>query len=151
MTDIKESKLIEILLVEDNPGDAELTLEALSDNKVRNNVHVVEDGEEALDYLFKRGKYTNVPTPDLILLDLNLPKKNGQEVLKIIKEDNVLHDIPVVVLTSSTADKDRVRSYGLNANAYVVKPVELTEFFEVIRAISHFWVHVVKLPKVKSA
>lgn len=144
-----KASVIEILLIEDNPGDADLTLEALSDNKIRNKVNVVEDGEEALDFLYKRGNYVDAKTPDLILLDLNLPKKDGREVLADIKMNDSLKEIPVVVLTSSEADKDATRSYGLNANAYVVKPVDLKQFFDVVKAIQHFWFNVVKLPPSK--
>ncbi len=139
--------LAEILLVEDNPGDVELMLEALEEYKIQNRIHVAEDGEEVLDFLYKRGKFKDAPTPDLILLDLNLPKKSGQEVLKDIKTNPDLHNIPVVILTSSTANMDLVKSYNLNVNAYVVKPVELQGFLSVVKAIEQFWFHIVKLPK----
>ncbi len=138
---------IEILLVEDNPGDVDLTREALEDAKVRNCLHVAEDGEEALDFLYKRGKFAGVPRPDLILLDLNLPKKDGREVLKEIKADPELTDIPVVVLTTSQADEDILRAYQLHANCYISKPVNFKQFLTVVKAIEEFWLTVVKLPK----
>lgn len=137
---------VEILLVEDNPGDIRLTLEALKENKVRNTIQVVEDGVEALAYLRKQGKYADASRPDLILLDLNLPKKDGREVLSEIKADKKLRHIPVVVLTTSEAEEDIIRAYGLNANCYVTKPVGFDRFIDVIRYIEDFWFTVVRLP-----
>jgi CheY-like chemotaxis protein len=139
---------IEILLVEDNPGDARLTREALRDARVRNNLHVALDGVEALAFLQHEGKYAAVPSPDLILLDLNLPKKDGREVLEAIKKDAALQHIPVVILTTSQAEKDVIESYRLRANAYVTKPVDLERFLEVVQSIEHFWLEIVKLSPV---
>jgi CheY-like chemotaxis protein len=137
---------IEILLVEDSPGDARLTQEALRDARVANRLHVVSDGVEALDFLRGRGKHANAPRPDLILLDLNLPKKSGREVLQDVKSDPTLATIPVVVLTTSDADEDILRTYELRANAYVTKPVELEKFLGVVQGIEQFWLTIVKLP-----
>jgi len=136
---------IEILLVEDNPGDVRLTREALKDAKVRNTLHVAMDGVEALAFLRKQGKYAAVPRPDLILLDLNLPKKNGREVLEEIKQDDALSHIPIVILTTSQAELDIVESYRLHANAYVTKPVDLEQFLKVVGSIEEFWLEIVKL------
>jgi CheY-like chemotaxis protein len=136
---------IEILLVEDNPGDVRLTREALKDAKVRNTLHVTMDGVEALAFLRKQGKYAAVPRPDLILLDLNLPKKNGREVLEEIKQDDALSHIPIVILTTSQAELDIVESYRLHANAYVTKPVDLEQFLKVVGSIEEFWLEIVKL------
>jgi two-component system, chemotaxis family, response regulator Rcp1 len=137
---------IEILLVEDNPGDVRLTREALKDGKIINNLHVAQDGVEALAFLRREGKYHNAVRPELILLDLNLPKKDGREVLAEIKADMALKRIPVVILTSSTAEQDIVKSYNLHANCYVTKPVDLDQFINVVKCIEHFWLTVVKLP-----
>jgi chemotaxis family two-component system response regulator Rcp1 len=137
---------IEILLVEDNEGDVELTREALSGAKVKNNLHVVGDGVEALAFLRQEGEHARAPAPDLILLDLNLPRKDGREVLLEIKAHERLKLIPVVILTTSEAEKDIVRSYELHANCYISKPVGLNEFLKVIQAIEGFWLAVVKLP-----
>jgi chemotaxis family two-component system response regulator Rcp1 len=137
---------IDILLVEDNPGDVRLTREALLDGKVWNNFHHTPDGAEALAFLRKQGVYATVPRPDLILLDLNLPRKDGREVLAEIKEDPDLRTIPVVVLTTSKAEEDVLRSYGLHANCYIVKPIDLEQFLTVVQAIESFWVCIVKLP-----
>lgn len=137
---------IEILLVEDNPGDVRLTREALKDGKIVNNLHVAEDGVDALAFLRREGKYHNAVRPELILLDLNLPKKDGREVLAEIKADNDLKRIPVVILTSSAAEQDIVKSYNLHANCYVTKPVDLDQFINVVKSIEHFWLSVVKLP-----
>jgi chemotaxis family two-component system response regulator Rcp1 len=143
---------IEILLVEDNPGDARLAVEALKDSKVHNNLYHVEDGEEAMEFLRRRGEYADAPQPDLVLLDLNLPRKDGREVLEEIKADPNLRCIPVVVLTTSEAERDLVRTYDLHANAYVVKPLDLDRFIEVVQAIEDFWFAIVKLPpKVEEA
>ena len=138
---------IEILLVEDNPGDARLTREALRDAKVRNNLHVVPDGVEALAFLRRQGKHAAVPKPDLILLDLNLPKMDGREVLEEIKQDDQLRHIPIVILTTSQAEKDIIESYRLRANAFVTKPVDLEQFLKVVQSIEHFWLEIVKLSR----
>jgi CheY-like chemotaxis protein len=137
---------IDILLVEDSPADVRLTREALKEAKVLNMLHVAEDGLAALAFLRRQGQYASKPCPDLILLDLNLPKKDGREVLAEIKQDENLKRIPVVVLTTSRAEEDVIRSYNLHANAYVTKPVDLTHFLEVIRTIEAFWLAVVTLP-----
>ncbi len=141
-----ECRPIEIMMVEDNPGDVRLTVEALKEGKVRNNFHTAEDGEEALAYLRQEGRYAGAPRPDLILLDLNLPKKSGREVLAEIKEDPDLRRIPVVILTVSQAEQDIVKSYNLHANCYITKPVDLDQFLEVVKAIENFWLTVVMLP-----
>ncbi|MER6677845.1 response regulator [Streptomyces sp. NPDC000983] len=137
---------IEVLLVEDDPGDELMTREAFEDNKIGNTLHVVRDGEEALDFLYRRGEYGQAPTPDLILLDLNLPKYDGRQVLERIKSDPELAHIPVVVLTTSAAEEDILRSYKLHANAYVTKPVDLDQFIAAVRQIDEFFVTVVRLP-----
>lgn len=147
MSDRPSSQPITILLVEDNPGDVRLTMEALSDAKIVNCIHVAEDGVEAMAFLRREGKYSFAPRPDVILLDLNLPKKNGQEVLAEIKSDENLKRIPVIVLTSSRAEQDIWKSYGLHANSYITKPVDLDQFIKVAKAIEDFWFAVVKLPK----
>ena len=138
---------VEILLVEDNPGDARLTQEALRDGKVYNKLTVVPDGVEAMAYLRREGRYAGARQPDLILLDLNLPKKDGREVLQEIKADERLRRIPVVVLTSSNAEQDVLKSYGLHANCYVTKPVDLDQFIGAVKAIENFWLTVVTLPR----
>ncbi|MEV5826643.1 response regulator [Spirillospora sp. NPDC052242] len=138
---------IEVLLVEDDPGDVLLTTEAFEHNKVQNFLHVVEDGEKAMAFLRREGEYADKPRPDLILLDLNLPRKDGREVLSEIKDDEELRSIPVVVLTTSEADEDILRSYHLHANAYVTKPVDFERFVSVVRRIDDFFVSVVKLPR----
>jgi two-component system, chemotaxis family, response regulator Rcp1 len=140
---------IEILLVEDSPADVLITLEALADAKLLNKTHVAEDGVEAMDFLYKRGKFLAAPSPDLILLDLNLPRKNGREVLAEIKIDDRLMHIPVVVLTTSGAEEDILKSYSLHANCYVVKPVTFDSFVKTVQSIQHFWFSVVALPPVK--
>ena len=137
---------IEVLLVEDDPGDVLMTQEAFEEHKVRNKLTVVSDGEEALAYLRREGKYADAPRPDLVLLDLNLPRIDGREVLAEIKKDGELCRIPVVVLTTSAADTDILRSYQLHANAYVTKPVDFDSFIAVVRQIDEFFVSVVKLP-----
>ncbi|WP_131737904.1 response regulator [Actinomadura roseirufa] len=137
---------IEVLLVEDDPGDVLLTKEAFEHNKVNNNLHVVHDGEQAMAFLRREEGYPGTPRPDLILLDLNLPRKDGREVLEEIKADESLRRIPVVVLTTSEADEDILRSYHLHANAYVTKPVDFDQFISVVRKIDDFFVSVVKLP-----
>jgi CheY-like chemotaxis protein len=137
---------IEILLVEDDPGDTLMIREAFEDNKITNNLTALTDGVQALDYLHRRGEHAGAKRPDLILLDLNLPRKDGREVLAEIKEDEELRVIPVVVLTTSAAEEDILRSYRLHANAYVTKPVDFERFIEVVRQIDQFFVSVVKLP-----
>jgi CheY-like chemotaxis protein len=150
MDDInEEARPIEILLVEDNPGDMRLTKEALKEGKVYNNLHWVKDGVDALEFLRREGKHAKAPRPDIILLDLNLPKKDGREVLSVIKNDDQLKHIPVVVLTTSKAEEDVVRSYNLHANCYVTKPVDLEKFISVVHAIDRFWLTVVTLPPTK--
>ena len=139
-------KLVEILLIEDNPGDVRLTQEALKDGKVKNNLNIVYDGEEASDFLFKRKKHTDAPRPDLIILDLNLPRKNGHEVLAEIKSDENLKRIPVVILTTSKAEEDILRTYNLHANCYLTKPIDLNEFLQVVKSIESFWLSLVILP-----
>jgi two-component system, chemotaxis family, response regulator Rcp1 len=137
---------IEILLVEDNPGDVRLTREALKDGKVSNRLHVVVDGVEALAFLRREGEHATAVRPDLILLDLNLPKMDGRQVLAEIKADPTLRQIPVVILTSSQAEEDICRSYDLHANCYVTKPVDLDRFMTVVRAVEDFWLAIVRLP-----
>ena len=139
-------KPIEILMVEDNPGDVRLTVEALKEGKVRNKLHVVEDGVEAMAFLRGEGEYADAPRPDLILLDLNLPKKDGREVLAEIKGDPNLRRIPVVVLTISEANEDILKTYDLHANCYVTKPVDLDQFIVVVKSVEDFWLTIVKLP-----
>ncbi len=137
---------VEILLVEDNAGDVRLTREALRENKLHNNLNVVGDGVEAMAFLRREGMYAQSPRPDLILLDLNLPKKDGRQVLSEIKTDEELKRIPVVILTTSKAEEDVVRAYDLHANCYITKPVNLDRFLEVVQAIEEFWLAIVKLP-----
>jgi two-component system, chemotaxis family, response regulator Rcp1 len=141
-----ESRPVEILLVEDNPGDVRLTREALKEGKVRNNLNVAQDGVEALAYLRREGRHEGAVRPDLILLDLNLPRMDGREVLAAIKADPELRPIPVVILTSSQAEQDIVRAYDLHANCYVTKPVDLDQFITVVKSIEDFWFAIVKLP-----
>jgi CheY-like chemotaxis protein len=145
----QHSKPIEILLVEDNPGDVRLTRESLYDARIHNNMIVASDGLEAMACLRREGEYTEVTRPDLILLDLNLPRMNGFEVLNAIKEDPNLKRIPVVVLTTSQAEQDIIQSYNLYANAYVTKPVDLEQFVKVLKSIEDFWLEIVKLPNGK--
>ncbi len=140
-------KAIEILLVEDNPGDVRLTLEAFKEGGMSNNLHVVKDGVEAIAFLRREEGYADVVRPDLILLDLNLPKKDGREVLIEIKADEELKQIPVVILTTSNADEDILRAYNLHANCYIAKPLDLAQFITVIKCIEDFWLTIVKLPK----
>lgn len=137
---------VDILLVEDNPGDVRLTREALREGKIENTVHVATDGVEAVDFLFRRGDHVDAPRPDMVLLDLNLPRKNGDEVLEEIRGDPALSTIPVIVLTGSKAQEDVVRSYELCANAYLTKPVDPMEFIEVVRELERFWLSVVRVP-----
>ena len=144
-----ETKLvrpIEILLVEDSPSDTELTVEALEEGKIYNHLSMVEDGVQALEFLRRQGAYADAPRPDLILLDLNLPRKDGREVLAELKADSELKVIPVVVLTTSRADEDVLRAYSLHANCYILKPVDFKQFVEVVKHIENFWLSVVKLP-----
>jgi two-component system, chemotaxis family, response regulator Rcp1 len=143
---VDENRPVEILLVEDNPGDERLTREALKEGKVYSNLHWVKDGVEAMEFLRRQGKYSSVPRPDIILLDLNLPKKDGREVLQDIKNDPELKRIPVVVLTTSKAEEDVLRTYNLHANCYVTKPVDLEKFIVVVKSIDVFWLTVVTLP-----
>jgi len=140
-------KPIEILLVEDNPGDVRLTMELLKESKIRNRINVVNDGIEAMAYLRKEAKFGGAPRPDLILLDLNMPRKDGREVLAEIKQDPDLKQIPVVVLTTSAAEQDIVRSYNDHANAYITKPVDLDQFAKVVKSVEDFWFTVVKFPR----
>jgi CheY-like chemotaxis protein len=135
-----------ILMVEDNEGDVLLTTEALKEAKVVTDLHVVRDGVEAIDFLYRKGEYSAAPRPDLILLDLNLPRRDGRQVLAEIKSDPNLRHIPVVVLTSSSAEQDIVKAYDLHANCYIVKPVDLNSLIEVVKSIESFWLTVVKLP-----
>jgi chemotaxis family two-component system response regulator Rcp1 len=146
MNIVELGRPIEILLVEDNPGDVRLTKEALREAKVCNRIHTVYDGAEALAFLNRESSYINVPSPDLILLDLNLPKKDGREVLASIKANEKIRRIPVVVLTTSKSEEDIVKSYELQASCYVTKPVDLDQFLEVVKSIGDFWLAVVKLP-----
>lgn len=140
---------IDILLVEDDPGDELMTREAFEDNRIGNTLHVAHDGQEALDFLYRNGAYADAPRPDLILLDLNLPKYDGRQVLEKIKADPDLAHIPVVVLTTSAAEEDILRSYKLHANAYVTKPVDLDQFVAAIKQIDDFFVQVVRLPRAR--
>jgi CheY-like chemotaxis protein len=144
MSDIHE--LVQILLVEDNPGDVRLTQEALKEAKFRNTVHVVGDGVEALAYLRQQGKYSTATRPHMVMLDLNMPRMDGREVLEAIKKDPDLRRIPVVVLTSSQAETDIARAYELYANCYVTKPVDIDHFLQVVKSIEEFWVEIVRLP-----
>jgi chemotaxis family two-component system response regulator Rcp1 len=146
MESIGTSAAIDVLLVEDSPGDVRLTREAFKDAKVHINLHVASDGAEAMAFLWREGKHANAPRPDLILLDLNLPKKDGREVLAEIKESPTLKSIPVVVLTTSASEEDILKSYQLHANCYITKPVDLDGFLKVVKNIDSFWLSVVKLP-----
>lgn len=136
----------DILLVEDNPGDVRLTKEALKEGRIDNTLHVVTDGIEALDFLYRRGDHTDAPCPDIILMDLNLPRKNGDEVLAEVRDDPDLSKIPVIVLTSSNAQEDVVKSYELQANAYLTKPIDPTEFIEMVHSFEAFWLSIVRFP-----
>ncbi|WP_331233650.1 response regulator [Natronorarus salvus] len=146
MRERREPDPAEILLVEDNPGDVRLTREAFKEGRIANTLHVVTDGVEALDFLFQRNEYTDAPRPDFVLLDLNLPRKNGDEVLEALREDPECKTIPVIVLTSSSAQRDVIRSYELAANAYLTKPVDPIEFIEVVRSTEQYWLSIVRLP-----
>jgi CheY-like chemotaxis protein len=142
----KFGKPIDVLLVEDNPGDVRLTMEALKDGKVRNDLYVARDGVEAMAFLHREGQYTEVPRPDLVLLDLNLPRKDGREVLAEMKTDETLRRIPVVVLTTSQAEEDILKTYDLHANCYITKPVDLDQFIQIVQSIEEFWLTIVTLP-----
>jgi two-component system, chemotaxis family, response regulator Rcp1 len=146
MMELNGPQPIQVLLVEDSPGDIRLTQEALKDAKMHINLHVVRDGEQAMSFLMREGEYADAPRPDLILLDLNLPKKDGREVLQEIKENPTLKIIPVVILTTSASEGDILRSYLLHANCYITKPVSLDGFLTVVKSIEDFWMSVVKLP-----
>ncbi len=146
MFDWKEASLVEILLVEDSPGDVRLTIEALKEAKVNNRLNVVGDGVEALEFLRREGKYAKAPRPDVVLLDLNLPRKDGRRVLAEIKEDPSLKVIPVVVLTTSRAEEDILKAYEHHANCYITKPVDFQQFLHVVQSIEDFWLSVVRLP-----
>jgi chemotaxis family two-component system response regulator Rcp1 len=137
---------IKILLVEDNPGDVRLTREALRDGKIYNNLYVARDGVEAMAFLRKTGQYAHAPRPDLILLDLNLPRKDGHEVLAEVKTDETLRRIPVVILTTSQAEEDVIKTYDLHVNCYITKPVDLDQFVKIVKSIEDFWLTIVKLP-----
>jgi two-component system, chemotaxis family, response regulator Rcp1 len=141
---------IEVLLVEDNPGDVRLAKEAFQNNKVTVHINVVGDGVEAMAFLYRKGKYENAPRPDLILLDLNLPRKDGREVLEEVKGDGGLKRIPTVILTTSTAEQDILRTYNSHANCFITKPVDFDQFLMVVKTIENFWLTVVKLPKGES-
>jgi chemotaxis family two-component system response regulator Rcp1 len=143
---LSQSKPIEILLIEDSPSDAALTIEALKAGKIANRLSHVEDGVEAMDFLRRRGKYADAARPDLIMLDLNLPRMDGRDVLAQIKNDPDLKIIPIIVLTTSRSDKDILQSYQLNANCYITKPVDFDHFIEVVKSIENFWLTVVTLP-----
>lgn len=146
MNQNKKCKSVEILLVEDNPGDIRLTLEAFKSNKIANTLHVVRDGIEAMAFLRREKEFADVPRPDLILLDLHLPKKDGREVLAEIKQDETLMTIPTVILTTSSSEEDILKTYGLHANCFITKPVDLDQFIIVVKSIQNFWFSVVKLP-----
>jgi CheY-like chemotaxis protein len=146
MSTAARAEMIEILLVDDDAGDAKRTVDALRDGRVRNRVTHVKDGLEAMSYLWREGEYANAPRPDLILLDLYMPRMNGREVLAEIKEDPELRRIPVVMMTSSAQEKDIMEAYDLHVNSYVVKPVDMDQFIGAVRSIEHFWFSVVKLP-----
>jgi chemotaxis family two-component system response regulator Rcp1 len=150
MSILTELSLITILLVEDNPGDVRLVQEIFQDGKIYNRLQVARDGEQAMDYLYQRGDYQEAPRPDLILLDLNLPKKNGAEVLEEIKTHASLHSIPVIILTASKAEEDIARAYDHYANCYLTKPIDLNQFISVVQQIKTFWLSIVQLPGGKA-
>ena len=149
MEKFETMKPVDILLVEDSPGDADLAREALEESKLKNNLFVVTDGIQAMEFLHRKGDYADVPRPDLVILDLNLPRKDGREVLKEIKEDDNLKRIPVVILTTSKAEEDVLKTYNLHANCYISKPLDLDKFLEVVHAIENFWMSIVVLPNGK--
>lgn len=146
MSTYKSGKPIEILLVEDNPGDVRLTQEVLKEGRIANNLSIVTDGVEAIEFLSQQGKFTDAPRPDLILLDLNLPRKDGREVLADVKFNEKWKRIPIVVLTTSQAEEDILKAYNLYANCYITKPIDLDQFIKVVRSIEEFWLSIVKLP-----
>jgi chemotaxis family two-component system response regulator Rcp1 len=146
MTQLDKARAIHILLIEDNPGDIRLTQEVLKEGRIHNQLSVVTDGEKALQFLRKEGEYRNLPAPDIILLDLNLPKKDGREVLAEIKNDPALLRIPVIVLTTSNAEQDVLNTYSHHANCYITKPVDFNQFIGVIKTFEDFWLNIVKLP-----
>lgn len=146
MINQKSVRQVEILLVEDNPGDVRLTMEALKEGKLSNNLSTVKDGVEAIAFLRREGQYINAVRPDLILLDLNLPRKDGREVLAELKQDSELRRIPIIVLTTSQAEQDILKTYDLHANCYITKPVDLDQFMTVVRSIENFWLTLVQLP-----
>jgi chemotaxis family two-component system response regulator Rcp1 len=147
MPDIRQARPAEILLIEDNPADIRLTMEAMKESKIANRLSIVRDGDEALEFLCRRGRHAGAPRPDLILLDLNLPKRDGREVLREIKSVEGLKRIPVVVLTTSGAEEDILRSYDLHANCFITKPIDLNQFIKVVQHIESFWFSVVSLPE----
>ena len=151
MSDNDDGRAVEVLLIEDNPGDVRLTREALKEAKVHNNLSVVNDGLDAMSFLRREGRFAQAPRPDLVLLDLNMPRKDGREVLAEVKADPDLRRIPVVVLTTSKAEEDILRSYDLHANSYVTKPVDFEQFMKVVRSIEEFWLSVVKFPGCQGA
>ena len=151
MSNLMATKPITILLVEDNPGDARLTIETMKSAKVRNTLHVARDGIEAMAFLRQEAGFANAVRPDLILLDLNLPKKDGREMLADLKADSILRRIPVVVLTTSQAEEDIVRSYDLHANCYITKPIDLNQFIVVVKSIENFWLTIVSLPSYEKS
>ncbi len=146
MTEIESGKVIDILLVDDNAGDIRLAQEALKESKIRNTIYVAKDGVQAMDFLLRRGPHAGAPRPDLVLLDLNLPRKDGREVLAEIKANPDLKRIPVVILTISKSEEDILKSYDLHANCYITKPIDLHQFMRVVRSIEDFWLTIVKLP-----
>lgn len=146
MSSVKNARIVEIFLIEDNPGDVFLTKKAFQKAKIANHIHVAQDGEIAMEMLKKKGEYKDFVTPDIILLDINLPKKNGKQILEEIKADSALCRIPVVILTSSKAEKDILESYNLQASSYIIKPIDLNKFQEIVSAIENFWFSVVVLP-----
>ena len=150
MANIATIRPIVILLVEDNPGDVDLAREALDTGKLHNTLKVVRDGVEAMDFLRKKGKFSDAPRPDLIILDLNLPKKDGRQVLAEIKEDENLKRIPVVILTTSSAEEDVLQTYNLHANCYITKPIDIQQFLHVVRTIEEFWLSIVVLPDTEN-
>ena len=143
--------VIEILLIEDSPSDAGLFLEAVEDFQVSNRISLVKDGEEALDFLKKRGRYTEAPTPDLIFLDLNIPRKDGREVLAEIKRDEALRHLPVIIMTTSTSERDVAKCYDLQAAGYIVKPLNIEQFLDVMKVLGDYWLQVVRLPRTTSS
>ena len=147
--ELKTARPIEILLIEDSPSDAALTIEALQAGKIVNNLNCVVDGVEAMAYLRKQGRFTESSRPDLIMLDLNLPKKDGREVLRELKSDPSLKLIPIIVLTTSSADKDVLESYALSANCFITKPVDFQQFIDVVRSVERFWLSIVTLPPTR--